>query len=162
MRFKIARRLASSGLFPRSRVAWFAVYLGAIELLLLLLKAILKFFGAISQVSSLDIWAGFLAIAFYPACALKDAFRDTGYKPYAPLRVYMGVADEEVSPSRCAKLVDDSRAAGGDVEISLYNGASHGFDDPSAKRQGVEANAEATDDAIARAVAFFAQKLGSR
>jgi sigma-B regulation protein RsbU (phosphoserine phosphatase) len=44
-------------------VAWFAVYLGGIELILLLLKAILKFFGAISQSSSLDIWAGILAIA---------------------------------------------------------------------------------------------------
>src|SRR5262249_31078891 len=43
------------------------------------------------------------AVAFYPACALKEAFRETGYKPYAPLRVYMGLADEEVSPKRCEK-----------------------------------------------------------
>ena len=119
--------------------------------------------ATLAAMAATNAHKGFMAaIAFYPACALKDAFRDIGYKPYAPLRVYMGLADEEVSPSRCAKLVDDSRAAGGDVEISLYNGASHGFDDPSAKRQGVEANAEATDDAVARAVAFFAQKLGSR
>jgi carboxymethylenebutenolidase len=99
------------------------------------------------------------AVAFYPACGLKDAFRDNGYKPYAPLRVYMGLADEEVSPRRCEQLVNDSRAAGGDIEISLYDGASHGFDDPSAKHQSVEANAEATEDAIARTVGFFARRL---
>jgi sigma-B regulation protein RsbU (phosphoserine phosphatase) len=62
VRFKLARKLASSGLFPRSRVAWFAVYLGAIELLLLLLKALLKFFGAISAVSSLEGWTRILGI----------------------------------------------------------------------------------------------------
>ncbi len=63
MRFKIARKLASSGLVPRSRLAWFAVYLGGTELVLLLLKMILKIFGAVSQASSVDIWTGLLAIA---------------------------------------------------------------------------------------------------
>lgn len=62
MRFKIARKLASRGLLPRSRAAWFAVYLGAIDLLLLVLKAILNFFGAISPASSLDGWAGLLGL----------------------------------------------------------------------------------------------------
>lgn len=62
MRFTIARKLASSGLFPLSRLAWFAVYLGGTELVLLLLKVVLKFFGAASQASSLNIWTGLLAI----------------------------------------------------------------------------------------------------
>ena len=39
-----------------------AVYLGVIELILLLLKAILKLFGSTSQVSSLDGWMWFLAL----------------------------------------------------------------------------------------------------
>ncbi len=60
MRFKIARKLASSGLLPRSRVAWFAVYLGVIELVLLALKAVLKLFGIISAISSLEGWTWFL------------------------------------------------------------------------------------------------------
>ena len=102
------------------------------------------------------------ALAFYPACGLKDAFRETGYKPYAPLLVLMGAADEEVSPKRCEKLVNDSRAAGGAIEIRLYPGAEHGFDDPGKKRQRVEANAEATDDAIARAVEFFQARLSAQ
>lgn len=99
------------------------------------------------------------ALVFYPACGLKGAF-DAGYRPYAPVRMFMGSADEEVSPKRCEKLVEASRASGGDIEIKLYPGASHGFDDPSAKRQKVEANAAATDDSIARAVRFFRQRLG--
>jgi dienelactone hydrolase len=99
------------------------------------------------------------ALAFYPACGLKDAFKESAYEPYAPMLVLMGLADEEVSPKRCEKLVNESRAAGGDIEIRLYDGAAHGFDDPSAKRQKVDANAEATEDALARAVAFFARQL---
>jgi sigma-B regulation protein RsbU (phosphoserine phosphatase) len=63
VRFKIARELAARGLLPRSRVVWFAVYLGVVEIILFLLKAILKFFGATSQASSLNFWTGFLAIA---------------------------------------------------------------------------------------------------
>jgi len=104
---------------------------------------------------------GFVAaLVFYPACGLKDAFKDAGYKPYAPTRVFMGTADEEVSPKRCKALVDASRESGGDITIKLYAGATHSFDDPGAKRQSVEANAEATDDAVERAVAFFRQRLG--
>jgi carboxymethylenebutenolidase len=102
---------------------------------------------------------GFIAaLAFYPACALKGQF-EGGYKPYAPVRVFMGLADEEVSPKRCKALVDGSRAEGGDMAITLYPGATHSFDDPSTKRQKVEANAEATEDAVERAVKFFAGKL---
>jgi sigma-B regulation protein RsbU (phosphoserine phosphatase) len=65
VRFKIARKLASSGLLPRSRVAWFTVYLGAIELILLVLKAILKFFGVISEVSSLEGWTRFVGVVLF-------------------------------------------------------------------------------------------------
>jgi carboxymethylenebutenolidase len=101
------------------------------------------------------------ALAFYPACGLKDAFKESGYKPYAPLLVLMGAADEEVSPKRCERLVADSRKHGGDIAIRLYDGAEHGFDDPGAKRQRVEANAEATDDAVARAVEFFQARLSA-
>jgi carboxymethylenebutenolidase len=100
------------------------------------------------------------AVAFYPACGLKGAF-EAGYKPYAPVRVFMGAADEEVSPKRCENFVEASRAQRGDIEIRLYPGATHGFDDPGAKRQKVEANADATEDAVERAVGFFAGKLGT-
>lgn len=99
------------------------------------------------------------ALAFYPACGLKNQFVD-GYRPYAPVRVFMGEADEEVSPRRCADFVERSQAERGDIRIRLYPGATHSFDDPGRKRQRVEANADATDDAVSRSVRFFGARLG--
>ena len=98
------------------------------------------------------------ALVFYPACGLKGKF-DSGYRPYAPVRVFMGAADEEVSPKRCARLVERSRSSGGDIDITLYPGATHGFDDPSRKRSRVDANVDATDDAVPKALKFLVERL---
>lgn len=98
------------------------------------------------------------ALAFYPACGLKSRF-DDGYLPYAPVRVLQGDADEEVSAKRCARLVEKSQAHGGDIEITLYPGATHDFDDPGPRRQKVDANRAAKADALPRAQAFFAAQL---
>ena len=98
------------------------------------------------------------AVVFYPACGLKGKF-DDGYRPYAPVRVFMGTADEEVSAKRCTRLVEKSESLGGDIDITLYAGATHGFDDPSHKRSRVRANADATDDAVPRVLRFLAARL---
>ena len=98
------------------------------------------------------------ALAFYPACGLKGAFT-AGYRPYAPVHVFMGTADEEVSPKRCERFVAASRAKGGDIAITLYPGATHGFDDPGAKRQSVRANAKATKDAVKKAARLFLKQF---
>jgi carboxymethylenebutenolidase len=104
--------------------------------------------------------AGFrAALAFYPACGLKGRF-DQGYGPYAPVRVFHGTDDEEVSWRRCARLVANSRARGGDIRIYIYDDATHGFDDPSRKRRLRPANAAAAADAIGRALRLFASELG--
>lgn len=99
------------------------------------------------------------ALAFYPACGLKGQFESRPFKPYAPTLVFHGTADKEVSPARCRRLIEDSRRAGGDAEIVIYERAEHSFDSPGRKRQRVEANAVATEDAIVRARAFFARHL---
>jgi carboxymethylenebutenolidase len=110
-------------------------------------------------IGALGLSTGFRgAVAFYPACGLKGQF-DNGLRPYAPVRVFHGTADEEVSPRRCADLVDKSRAQNGDIQIVLYPGATHDFDDPGEERQGVPANAAARDDAIAKATAFIGSVL---
>ena len=95
------------------------------------------------------------AIAFYPACGLHGMF-DNAYRPYAPVRVFSGDADEEVSAAHCQKLVEASHSSGGDIAISVYSGATHDFDDPGRKRQSVEANGAARSDATQRAEAFIA------
>ena len=102
--------------------------------------------------------AGFrAALAFYPACGLKDHFDATGYSVYAPLRLFIGTADEEVSPRACRGLLEDAR---GEIESKFYRGATHDFDDPGPRRQRVDANARARDDVIERATRFFAARLG--
>jgi dienelactone hydrolase len=98
------------------------------------------------------------ALAFYPACGHKGGF-PAAYRPYAPLRVFHGMADEETSARRCGALVERAKAHGGDIRIRYYDGATHGFDDPSRKRRRVEANAAAAGDAVPRAQRFFAQEL---
>ena len=98
------------------------------------------------------------ALAFYPACGLKGQFPD-GLVPYAPVRVFHGTADEEVSPRRCEDLVELSRTRNADIEIVLYPDAVHGFDDPGRKRQSDAANATAKADATAKALAFVAGAL---
>jgi carboxymethylenebutenolidase len=96
---------------------------------------------------------------FYPACGLKGQFDPEGYRPYAPVHVFHGTYDKETSSARCAALVERSQALGGDIAITLYDGATHGFDDPSRKRQKNPANAAATADAVDRSQRFFMQHL---
>jgi carboxymethylenebutenolidase len=98
------------------------------------------------------------ALAFYPGCGLKGHFK-AGLIPYAPLRVYVGTADEEISPQECAELVDASRAQQANITLKIYPGATHDFEDPGASRQDIPANATATRDATTEAIAFFASLL---
>lgn len=102
-----------------------------------------------------------LGVALYPACGLKGQF-ENGYRPYAPVSVFIGDADEEVSPKRCAALVEQSRSAGGRISIQVYPGATHSFDDPGARRQSNPANADATTDATNRILQILAQGLQTR
>ena len=52
--------------------------------------------------------------------------------------------------------------AGTRARSEVSGSATHGFDDPSAKRQHVKANAAATEDAVEPAVRFFRERLGGR
>lgn len=94
------------------------------------------------------------ALAFYPACGLHGQFQ-TDYNSYAPLRIFSGDADEEVSAEHCRRLVAAARP-NSDETITIFSGATHDFDDPGRKRQGVPANAEAARQAIPAARAFVA------
>jgi carboxymethylenebutenolidase len=99
------------------------------------------------------------ALVFYPACGLKGRFDEKPFIPYAPMLVFHGTADQEVSYKLCRSLVEKSRANGGDVEIKIYPGATHSFDSPVRSRQRIRANSEATEDAVERSLRFFARHL---
>jgi dienelactone hydrolase len=92
------------------------------------------------------------ALAFYPGCGRK-ALSDLVIATSAPIAMYLGSDDEEVSPTICQHVADRSRAAGSRVDLTLYQGATHDFDDPGEKRQSVPENAAAKDDAMKRALA---------
>jgi carboxymethylenebutenolidase len=97
------------------------------------------------------------AVALYPGCGMEHVRRR--FAPYAPVLMLIAAADDEVSPAACRKLAARSRALGAPVEIAVYDGAQHDFDDPGRTRQGVEANRRATADARRRATGLFATAL---
>jgi dienelactone hydrolase len=102
--------------------------------------------------------AGFrAAVALYPGCGMEHV-RDR-WMPYAPVLMLLASADTDVSPARCESLAARTRAAGGPLEVVLYEGAEHAFDDPSPSRQQREPNRRATADAMSRAERFFESHL---
>lgn len=99
------------------------------------------------------------ALAFYPGCRLKGRFDDEPLRPYAPVLILHGTADEEVSHEHCVRLVEEARDIGGSIEIALFEDATHGFDSPTSGRQEVEANQLADAEAAELALAFFARHV---
>jgi carboxymethylenebutenolidase len=97
------------------------------------------------------------AIALYPACTQVRNHYGRRYRTYAPLVLLIGTDDEEVSPTSCAALARTARANGSQVEMVLYDGATHSYDTPVASRQRLAANVVATEDTKRRAEAFFGQ-----
>lgn len=101
------------------------------------------------------------AVSLYPGCGLHRAYEREGYRPYAPVRLFIGTADEEVSPESCRALVQRSRRRGGDIEAVFYDGAEHSFDTPLRSRQRLPANAAAKAAAEAAILAFFRERLAA-
>jgi carboxymethylenebutenolidase len=103
---------------------------------------------------------GFAAgVAFYPACGLHDQFND-GFQPVAPLRVFSGDNDEEVSAAHCKRLIDAIKVQAGDAQITIYPGATHDFDEPSKSRQDDPANVAAFADAVQKVDGFVKVLVG--
>lgn len=71
------------------------------------------------------------AAAFYPGCITLTRRTKGVYRPYAPLLVLVGLADNWTFPKPCLKLIDGARQAGLPAEVAGYEGAYHAFDHPS-------------------------------
>ena len=100
------------------------------------------------------------AVALYPGCDM-DAVKHR-WAPYAPVLMMIASDDDEVSPKRCQDLAVRSRAAGAPLELVVYEGAEHNFDDPGRSKQSRDANRRATEDARARTARFFDANLKRR
>lgn len=84
------------------------------------------------------------ALALYPSCTPRyggwSTAREKGsrfgpavtfsgaYQPLAPLLILTGEKDDWTPAEPCRRLVESSRAAGYPVEIKIYPGAHHAFD----------------------------------
>jgi dienelactone hydrolase len=73
------------------------------------------------------------AAAFYPGCITLSKRIDGEYRPYAPLLVLVGLADDWTFPKPCIALMEGAKSAGFPVEIAAYEGAYHAFDHPNLK-----------------------------
>lgn len=71
------------------------------------------------------------AIAFYPGCSAP--LRDARWRPAAPLAVLIGSADDWTPAAPCEALAERARARDWPLELTVYDGAYHGFDAPSGK-----------------------------
>lgn len=104
------------------------------------------------------------AISMYPGCGLQSRFR-RGYRAYAPVEVFIGTADEEVSHDRCRNFTAAANGAanrGASLGFTSFPGATHSFDDPGRRRQSVPANAAATRVVRERLADYFAEALAPR
>ena len=116
------------------------------------------------------------AAAFYPGCITLSKRNDGVYRPYAPLLVFVGLADNWTWPKPCMKLMDGAREAGLVAEIAAYEGAYHAFDHPSLplktriarnkrwktkeRKVTIGSNPAARDAAIKRLQSWLVQHLG--
>ncbi len=96
------------------------------------------------------------ALAFYPGCGPR-ALISQEYKTSAPITVFLGTNDEEVSPIVCHRVLDPVAAKNSTLTLVDYQGATHDFDDPGKKRQSVPGNAAAREDVLKRAAMIFAK-----
>jgi len=92
------------------------------------------------------------ALVFYPGCGPR-ALLSRHVAVDAPVWVFLGSADEEVSPTVCAEVL--AEAGGEAVSVTTYPGATHDFDDPGLQRQSEDANRAARTDVLARAAGLL-------
>lgn len=67
------------------------------------------------------------AIAFYPGCG---GFQSYGYRPNTALTLFLGADDDWTPPIPCMDLAKHLQADKLPVELHVYEGAVHDFDNP--------------------------------
>jgi dienelactone hydrolase len=65
-----------------------------------------------------------VTIAYYPGCVLHPVKP----KPVTRLLLILGEKDDWTGSESCKLLADNYKKAGGEVQVNVYPGATHGFD----------------------------------
>jgi dienelactone hydrolase len=119
-----------------------------------------------------------VAVAFYPNC-LRRYPGGPDHRPYAPLLILIGAADDWTPAAPCRAWAERARALGAPMDIHVYPGAHHAFDAPDtplryrpevrnrSKSDGASGAHVGTDpaaraDAISRVSAFLGLHLEGR
>jgi len=113
-------------------------------------------------------------VAFYPGCGALSRSKSP-YRPYAPLLVLAGEADDWTPAAPCIELTKIAKGQGAAMEIVTYPGAHHSFDrlnspvrfrpevrnlnQPGGRGATAGGHPQAREDAVRRTLAFFAQHL---
>jgi dienelactone hydrolase len=116
-----------------------------------------------------DRYADFrAAVAFYPGCRQPA---NSGWSARVPTLILIGAADDWTPPAACEAMIADARGRSALVDIKLYPGAYHGFDQPNmpirervnlaftangSGRAHIGTNEAARNDAIKRVTEWFA------
>lgn len=114
------------------------------------------------------------AVAFYPGCRTL-ARAKTPYRPYAPVLILSGEADDWTPAAPCVALTEIAKKRGAPLDIVTYAGAHHSFDrinspvryrpnvrnlnKPDRLGATVGEHPEAREKAIKRTLEFFAKTL---
>lgn len=118
---------------------------------------------------------GFRAgVAFYPGCRALSQSK-TPYRPYAPLLVLSGEADDWTPAGPCVELTKIAKNQDASMEIVTYPGAHHSFDrlnspvrfrpnvrnpnQPGGRGATVGELPQAREDAVRRTLEFFSLHL---
>jgi len=113
------------------------------------------------------------AVAYYPGCVTLARAKDA-YRPYAPLLILIGEADDWTPAAACVTLTERARALDAPLSIVTYPGAYHAFDrnsplryrptvrnlrNPDRLGATVGEDPAAREDSIRRTLEFFGKQL---
>ena len=97
------------------------------------------------------------AVAFYPWCDGHDG------KVTVPLEIFDGDADRVTPSAPCAAIAQAGKAAGKPIDITVYPGATHGFQIPGPDRsfygQPIHFDPTAAADSAQKVEQFLATQL---
>ncbi|NKB19452.1 MAG: prolyl oligopeptidase family serine peptidase [Alphaproteobacteria bacterium] len=69
--------------------------------------------------------------AFYPGCITLRRRVNKRFKPYAPVLVFVGLADNWTWPKPCMRMIKQAAKDGFPAQFVAYKGAYHAFDHPN-------------------------------